>query len=77
MIDRIQARRDALAQQLAQAQAQYDQLESTLKRLDRQLCAMQGGLQELDALIAAAEAPAVNGLDALLADPTMAAAALA
>jgi transposase len=52
MIDRIRTRRAALAAQLAQAQQQYDQLESALKELDRQLCAMQGGLQELDALIA-------------------------
>jgi len=60
MIDRmhIQARRDALAAQLAQAQQQYAQLEATLATLDRQLCAMAGGLQELDALLAAGtEAP--------------------
>lgn len=52
MRERIQARRNALAAQLEQAKAQYDQLETTLKLLDRQLCAMQGGLQELDALLA-------------------------
>jgi chromosome segregation ATPase len=51
MIDRIQARRDALAAQMAEAQQQYEQLEQTLKLLDRQLCAMAGGLQELDALL--------------------------
>jgi phage shock protein A len=52
MIDRIQARRAALARQLAEAQQQYDQLEQALRQLDRQLCAMHGGMQELDALLA-------------------------
>lgn len=52
MIDHIHARRDALAAQLAQGKQQYDQLESILHALDRQLCAMAGGLQELDALLA-------------------------
>ncbi len=52
MIDRIQARRDELADQMAQAQAQYAELEAVLKELDRQLCAMAGGLQELDTLLA-------------------------
>jgi Tfp pilus assembly protein PilO len=54
MIDRatIQKRRDALAAQLEQGRQQYDQLEATLKELDRQLCAMSGGVQELDALLA-------------------------
>jgi phage shock protein A len=51
MIDRITARRDALASQLSQARQQYDQLEQTLKLLDRNICAMAGGLQELDALL--------------------------
>lgn len=51
MLDRIQARRAALAVQLADAQRQYNELESTLKELDRQLCAMHGALQELDALL--------------------------
>lgn len=51
MIDHIQARRAALAAQLETAQQQYDQLESTLRALDRQICAMHGGLQELDALL--------------------------
>lgn len=57
MIDRatIQARRDALARQLSEAQQQYDQLEQTIAQLDRQLCAMHGGLIELDALLAAPE----------------------
>jgi septation ring formation regulator EzrA len=35
----------------AQARQQYDQLEQTLKLLDRNICAMAGGLQELDALL--------------------------
>lgn len=52
MIDRIQARRDALAQQLVEAQAQYDRLEAHLKQLDRQLCAMHGGVEAYDALLA-------------------------
>lgn len=51
MIDRITARRDALAAQLEAAQQQYDALERTLHTLDRQLCAMAGGVQELDALL--------------------------
>lgn len=52
MRDQIQSRRDALAEQIAQAQARYQQLESALQLLDRQLCTMDGGLQELDALLA-------------------------
>jgi len=56
-IDRatIQARRNELAAQLAAGRAQYDQLEQALKELDRQLCAMAGGVQELDALLSADE----------------------
>jgi Tfp pilus assembly protein PilO len=50
----IQSRRDILAAQLEQGRQQYDQLEATLKELDRQLCAMAGGLSELDALLVAA-----------------------
>lgn len=65
MIDRIQARRAALAAQLAQAQQQYDQLEQALKLLDRQLCAMTGGLQELDALLSDDER-VTNGLDVFM-----------
>jgi chromosome segregation ATPase len=59
MIDRthIQARRDELQAQLDQARQQYDQLEATLHALDRQLCAMAGGLQELQALLASEEEP--------------------
>lgn len=52
MIDRIHARRNALAAQMTQAQAEYDHLEQAIAQLDRQLCAMAGGLQELDALLA-------------------------
>lgn len=52
MIEQIRARRAALAAQLAEAQQQYAQLETMLHTLDRQLCAMHGGLQELDALLA-------------------------
>lgn len=51
MIARIQARRAALVEQIAEARQQYDQLEQTLQALDRQMCAMHGGLQELDALL--------------------------
>lgn len=51
MIARIQARRDALVAQLAEGQQQYAQLEKLLIDLDRQLCAMQGGIQELDVLL--------------------------
>jgi len=59
MIERIKARRNALAAMLAEAQAQYNELEQTLHALDRQLCAMQGGLQELDALLS--ETAPLNG----------------
>jgi len=59
--NRIRARRDALATQLEQAQQQYNELEAMLRTLDRQLCAMHGGLQELDALLAAAEDDAAAG----------------
>jgi chromosome segregation ATPase len=51
MIERIRARRAELARQLETAQRQYNELETTLNALDRQLCAMHGGLQELDALL--------------------------
>jgi len=51
MIERIKARRAALQAQMDAAQQQYAELEQTLRQLDRQLCAMQGGLQELDALL--------------------------
>lgn len=55
MIDRVHTRRAALAAQLSQAQQQYNELETMLRDLDRQLCAMQGGLQELDALLEASK----------------------
>lgn len=55
MIDHIQARRNELAAQMAQAQQQYAELEQTLTLLDRQLCAMAGGLQELDDLLEASK----------------------
>lgn len=65
MIDRvtIQARRDALQSQFDQALALRADLKATLKETDRQLCAMAGGLQELDRLLAedAAETIATNG----------------
>ncbi len=53
MIEQIQSRRDELADQMAQAQAQYTEIEAVLKELDRQMCAMAGGLQELDTLLSA------------------------
>jgi DNA repair exonuclease SbcCD ATPase subunit len=52
MIERIMARREELMRKLLQAQQQYSELEGTLHTLDRQLCAMHGGIQELDALLA-------------------------
>lgn len=55
MIDHIQARRDELATHIAQARQQYAELEESLRLLDRQLCAMAGGIQELDALLKEAE----------------------
>lgn len=51
MIERIQARLALLQTQLDQAQQQYDQLEATLRKLDRQLCMMAGAVQELSALL--------------------------
>lgn len=51
MIEHIKQRRAALAAQFEQAKRQYEQLEQTLIRLDRQIHAMEGGLQELDALL--------------------------
>lgn len=47
----IRARRDALAAQLAEGQQQYQQLENALAMLQRNLDAMHGGLQELEALL--------------------------
>lgn len=60
----IDVRRARLAAQLAEAQQQYAQLETILHTLDRQLCAMHGGLQELDALLAEHDRAAL--LDRLL-----------
>lgn len=51
MIERIKTRREALAAQLETAKAQYAQIERTLAQLGRSMDAMQGGLQELDALL--------------------------
>ncbi len=48
----IQARRAALAAQLAQAQQEYQQVEQALALLQRQIDTMHGGLLELDALLA-------------------------
>ena len=69
MTDRIRERRAALAAQVSQAQQQYTELEQMLHMLDRQICAMQGGLQELDDLLADPVefvpfmSPYVTGLD--------------
>jgi hypothetical protein len=61
MIDRatIQSRRDILAAQIERARLVYADLEvlrdreiAQLADAQRQLCAMAGGLQELDALLA-------------------------
>jgi chaperonin cofactor prefoldin len=57
MKEHIRERRDTLAAQLAQGKEQFTQLEQTLHALDRQLCAMQGGLRELDALLEEADPP--------------------
>jgi chromosome condensin MukBEF ATPase and DNA-binding subunit MukB len=53
--EQVQARRDALAAQMEQGQQEYTQLEQMLAQLDRSICAMAGGLQELDALLAEPE----------------------
>jgi len=65
MIEVIQARRASLAEKMAEAQQQYAELESTLALLQRNLDAMHGGLQELDALLAELrEAPIpANGVE--------------
>lgn len=60
MIERIRARRDALDAQISEARAQYDQLETTLKELDRQILAMYGGLHELDQLLSDGTAEPVS-----------------
>lgn len=58
--EQIQTRRDALAAQLREGQQQFTQLQQMLADLDRQLCAMQGGIQELDALLAPLDADNTN-----------------
>ena len=60
MIERIRARRAALAAQIEQAKAQYNELETMLKELDRQILAMLGGLNELDQLIVTADSEQMN-----------------
>lgn len=52
MLDTIRARRATLAAQKVQAEQQYAELERTLLLLQRNIDAMHGGLQELDALLA-------------------------
>jgi cell division protein FtsB len=54
----IQARRDALAQQYATAQQQHTELQNTIHLLEHNISGMQGGLQELDALLALPDEPA-------------------
>jgi len=48
----IRARREFLAAQLEQGKEQYLELEQMLALLQRNLDAIQGGIQELDALLA-------------------------
>lgn len=55
-MDVIRARRDTLAAQKAQAEQEYNALEARLALLQRNLDAMYGGLQELEALLAGDEA---------------------
>lgn len=55
-MDVIRARRDTLAAQKAQAEQEYNALEARLALLQRNLDAMHGGLQELEALLAGDEA---------------------
>ena len=50
---RIAERRDALQAQFDAAEREYNELERAMQLLDRQLCAMRGGLAELDALLSA------------------------
>lgn len=53
----IQARRDALAQQYATAQQQHTEMQHTIHLLEHNISGMQGGLQELDALLALPDEP--------------------
>ena len=55
-IETIRTRRDGLAEKVAQAQQEYAQVEQMLVQLDRQICAMHDGVQELDALLLELEA---------------------
>lgn len=60
IIDTIRARREALAAEIAQAQAEYERLEQMLREYCRGIDMQTGGLKELDALLAelsAEEAP--------------------
>jgi len=59
IIDRItiEARRAALAARVAEAQRGHAELMQMLGELERNLIAMQGGLQELDGLLDTAEIP--------------------
>lgn len=68
MREQIQARRDELAAQIEEATKTYNKLEDTLREMNRQLCAMHGGLQELDQLLldsaTAIDVPALsNGIE--------------
>lgn len=56
-MDVIRARRDTLAAQKAQAEQEYNALEARLALLQRNLDAMHGGLQELEALLPKEDAP--------------------
>lgn len=56
----IQARRDALAAQHASAQEQHTEWQKMIGLLEHNISAMQGGLQELDALLALPDAPALH-----------------
>lgn len=49
--ERLRARRAELAAQMEQAQQEYAQIEAMLAQLQRNIDAMHGGLQELDALL--------------------------
>lgn len=53
IVDRItiEARRAALAARVAEAQRGHAELMQMLGELERNLIAMQGGLQELDSLL--------------------------
>lgn len=48
---RIRARVEELKSTRAQAIAEYERIEGMLRELGRQIAAIEGGIQELDALI--------------------------